>query len=70
MGVDYMSFRSKVDQIFIIFIFTAVLIIGVFTLLPLFFADINGIGDIILSTFIITVVFILWVTFSLKIIYW
>ncbi|AOV06855.1 PH domain-containing protein [Sporosarcina ureilytica] len=66
-----MTFRSKVDNFFMLFMVIVGLIIGAVTLLPLYFAG----GDLptvltLISTFLFTIGLILWCTFNVKYVFY
>ncbi|QBQ07001.1 hypothetical protein E2C16_00645 [Sporosarcina pasteurii] len=66
-----MTFRSKVDTFFIMFMLIVTLIIGVVALVPLFLDNAELATVLILiSTFLFTVGLILWSTFNVKYIFY
>lgn len=63
-----MVFQSKIDKYYLYVIVSAIIIIGVACILPLFLdkqIDIYGIV-IMLTIFFLTVVFLLWISFSIS----
>lgn len=66
-----MTFRSKIDTYFIIFMLVVIFIIGAVTLLPLFISGGNLPTILVLvSTFIFTIIFILWSMFNVKYVFY
>jgi Bacterial PH domain len=67
-----MMFRSKIDGFFITFISIAILIIGAVTLLPPFLDNEASMTVVMIMSaiFLISVGFILWITLSIKYVFY
>ena len=66
-----MVFRSKIDAFFVNFMLVVVLIIAMVAFFPLFIEDVPFAAVLILTfIFIIMVSFIVWITFSVKYIFY